>query len=68
MSTLDMFKALAAKGDPILKTHSEILNTLHKQGYATVRSFTTTSLGEDNKYHTRRLYYAMMPNEYKCLV
>lgn len=68
MSTLDMFKALAAKGDPILKTHSEILNTLHKQGYATVRSFTTTSLGEDDKYHTRRLYYAMMPNEYKCLV
>ena len=63
-----MFKALAAKGDPILKTHSAILNTLHKQGYATVKSFTTTSLGEDGKYYTRRLYYAMMPNEYKCLV
>lgn len=68
MSAIDMFKALASKEDPILKTHEAVLATLHDKGYATIKSYTTTSLGKDGKHHTHRLYYAMMPNQYESLV
>lgn len=68
MSPVDAFKRQLMKEDPTLVAHRQIIESAEREGYKTIKSFTTTKLGSDGEMHSYRYYYVMCPNQYECLV